>query len=109
MPDIIIQMLILMILSCSDTDFEHILQGQFLSALDSLLQFAEDLLVDIPKFWDFLAQVCKFLAILLIKDFLYSCIHSKVVAPTLAPSGPLPLAVVKESAVQVIFLRYCCC
>ena len=33
------------------------LQGQFLSALDSLLQYAEDLLVDIPKFWDFLAQV----------------------------------------------------
>ena len=34
----------------------------------------------------------------------YSCIRSKVVAPTLAPSGPLPLAVVKESAVQVRFL-----
>ena len=54
-----------MLLSC--------LQGQFLSALDSLLQFAEDLLVDIPKFWDFLAQVgfilCKLLLVLLIKGF----------------------------------------
>jgi len=59
-------------------------EGQFLSALDSLLTYAEDLLVDIPKFWDFLAQV---------------------VAPTLAPSGPLPLAVVKESAVQAKLLE----
>merc|ERR1712088_891470 len=50
--------------------------GQLIS---SLLQYAEDLLVDIPKFWDFLAQV---------------------VAPSLAPSGPLPLDVIKESAVQ---------
>ena len=32
-------------------------EGQFLTALDSILQFSEDLLVDIPKFWDFLAQV----------------------------------------------------
>merc|ERR1719458_2494100 len=59
-------------------------EGQFLSALDSLLQYAEDLLVDIPKFWDFLAEV---------------------VAPTLAPSGPLPLAVIKESAVQAKLLE----
>ena len=35
----------------------NILQGQFLTALGTLLEFAEDLLVDIPKFWDFLAQV----------------------------------------------------
>jgi len=59
-------------------------EGQFLSALDSLLQYAEDLLVDIPKFWDFLAQV---------------------VAPSLAPSGPLPLDVIKESAVQAKLLE----
>merc|ERR1719454_1319933 len=59
-------------------------EGQFLSALDSLLQYAEDLLVDIPKFWDFLAEV---------------------VAPTLAPSGPLPLSVVKDSAVQAKLLE----
>ena len=82
--------------------------------MDSILQFAEDLLVDIPKFWDFLAQVahranfCFFADQSFIHSFVfneyYSCIRSKVVAPTLAPSGPLPLAVVKESAVQVRFL-----
>ena len=45
-------------LLCFDTGFlNKNLQGQFLSALDSLLQYAEDLLVDIPKFWDFLAEV----------------------------------------------------
>lgn len=30
---------------------------QLLSSLHSILEFAEDLLVDIPKFWDFLAQL----------------------------------------------------
>ena len=109
MSDIIQMLILIMLLSCFDTDYEYVLQGQFLSALDSLLQFAEDLLVDIPKFWDFLAQVGKVLVVLLIKDFLYSCIYSQVVAPTLAPSGPLPLAVVKESAVQVSYLCFCCC
>ena len=74
------------------------LQGQFLSALDSLLQYAEDLLVDIPKFWDFLAEVgIKFV----FDQSLIFIQYSKVVAPTLAPSGPLPLSVVKDSAVQV--------
>lgn len=53
-------------------------EGQFMTALDSVLMFAEDLLVDIPKFWDFLAQI---------------------VAPMLHPSGPLPLSAVKDSAV----------
>merc|ERR1719167_642319 len=59
-------------------------EGQFLTALGTLLEFAEDLLVDIPKFWDFLAQV---------------------VAPTLAPSGPLPLAVIRDSATQAKLLE----
>ena len=35
----------------------NILQGQFLTALVTMLTLAENLLVDIPKFWDFLAQV----------------------------------------------------
>merc|ERR1719445_2217660 len=59
-------------------------EGQFLTALGTLLEFAEDLLVDMPKFWDFLAQV---------------------VAPTLAPSGPLPLAVIRDSATQAKLLE----
>ena len=32
-------------------------EEQWLVGLDSLLSVAEDLLVDIPKFWDFLAQI----------------------------------------------------
>jgi len=32
-------------------------EDQWLIGLDSLLSFAEDLLVDIPKFWDFLAEI----------------------------------------------------
>ena len=32
-------------------------EQQWLAGLDSLLSVAEDLLVDIPKFWDFLAQI----------------------------------------------------
>lgn len=32
-------------------------QGQLLTALNSVLEFAEDLLVDVPKFWDFLAHI----------------------------------------------------
>ena len=32
-------------------------EEQWLVGLDSLLSLAEDLLVDIPKFWDFLAQI----------------------------------------------------
>ena len=69
-----------MLLSFFGTDLENSLQGQFLSALDSLLQFAEDLLVDIPKFWDFLAQVgfilCKVLLVLLTKGF---CVQPKII------------------------------
>jgi len=53
-------------------------EEQFLTALDSVLQYAEDLLVDIPKFWDFLAQI---------------------VAPMLHPLGPMPLSSLKESAI----------
>lgn len=52
-------------------------EGQFMAALDSFLAFAEDLLVDIPKFWDFIAQI---------------------VAPVLHPCGPLPLSSLKASA-----------
>ena len=79
------------------------MQGQFLSALDSLLQYAEDLLVDIPKFWDFLAEVGRRACFVSLVLFWFNMHSLKVVAPTLAPSGPLPLAVIKESAVQVIF------
>ena len=32
-------------------------ESQWLGGLEGLLSFAEDLLVDIPKFWDFLAQI----------------------------------------------------
>ena len=32
-------------------------EEQFLDGLNVLLECAEDLLVDIPKFWDFLAQI----------------------------------------------------
>jgi len=51
---------------------------QFMTALDSMLMFAEDLLVDIPKFWDFIAQI---------------------LAPMLHPVGALPLSAIKDSAV----------
>lgn len=37
---------------------KHMLtEDQFLVALNSILEFAEDLLVDVPKFWDFLAEI----------------------------------------------------
>ena len=55
------------------------LQGQFLSALDSLLTYAEDLLVDIPKFWDFLAQVARLANVCLFCRLSFIqcwCIHS---------------------------------
>ena len=32
-------------------------EDQFLDGLDCILSIAEDLLVDIPKLWDFLAQI----------------------------------------------------
>ena len=32
-------------------------KDQFLNGLKVLLEIAKDLLVDIPKFWDFLAQI----------------------------------------------------
>jgi len=51
-------------------------ERQYLEGLNSLLSIAEDLLVDIPKFWDFLAHI---------------------VAPVLS-SGSLGLKVLKESA-----------
>lgn len=34
-----------------------LMEDQFLMALNSVLEFAEDLLVDVPKFWDFLAEI----------------------------------------------------
>ena len=34
-----------------------ITEDQFLGGLGSLLEIAEDLLVDIPQFWDFIAQI----------------------------------------------------
>jgi len=34
-----------------------LIEDQFLVALNSVLEFAEDLLVDVPKFWDFLAEI----------------------------------------------------
>ena len=34
-------------------------EDQFLEGLKYILEFAEDLLVDIPKFWDFLAQILR--------------------------------------------------
>merc|ERR1739838_1285736 len=51
-------------------------ERQYLEGLNSLLSIAEDLLVDIPKFWDFLAHI---------------------VAPVLS-SGNLGLKILKESA-----------
>jgi len=51
-------------------------ERQYLEGLDGLLSIAEDLLVDIPKFWDFMAQI---------------------VAPVLS-SGSLGLKILKESA-----------
>ena len=34
-----------------------ITEDMFLGGLNSLLEIAEDLLVDIPQFWDFIAQI----------------------------------------------------
>ena len=34
-----------------------ITEDMFLGGLGSLLEIAEDLLVDIPQFWDFIAQI----------------------------------------------------
>ena len=51
-------------------------EKQYLGGLNTLLSIAEDLLVDIPKFWDFLAHI---------------------VAPVIA-NGSLPLNILKESA-----------
>ena len=34
-------------------------EDQFLEGLKYILEFVEDLLVDIPKFWDFFAQILR--------------------------------------------------
>ena len=46
-------------------------EEQFLDGLKVLLEIAEDLLVDIPKFWDFLAQIIS-------PVFFSNCVNMKI-------------------------------
>jgi hypothetical protein len=80
--------------------------GQFMAALCEILSLAEDLLVDIPKFWDFIAQVGVLqIESSLILQMVFVTPPSQIVAPVLVPSGPLPLSSLKESAVTAKLLE----
>ena len=76
-----------------------------MAALCAILSLAEDLLVDIPKFWDFIAQVGVLqIEFSLILQMVFVTPPSQIVAPVLVPSGPLPLSSLKESAVMAKLL-----